>query len=207
MSRAKSLNLQALEEYQNEIFEHLLETEIKILPSPNYIKSQEELNWSDRTELIKKFFSWLKKSSITAEPVFLALNFVDRFLSYNCTDGHFEVLGAVAFALALKYEMPDVHDTAETCVSVINNLGGWEKGYESSDISSIERRLLKVLDYSLGIPSPFFFIRCIRRLDKSRQHILGLAQYFAASTMLMKQFVGTRPSLFAAASYFLSILY
>ncbi|KAK2035797.1 cyclin-like protein [Colletotrichum somersetense] len=206
MSRAKTLERQALEEYDEEIFEHLLDIEVKLLPLPNYMESQMELNWGDRAELIEKFFSWSKKSSITAEPVFLALNFVDRFLSYNDTSGHLEALGAVAFALALKYEIPDVHDRAETCPSVINDLGGWEKGYKSSDISSMEARLLKVLDHSLGIPSPFLFMRRIRSLDKSRQPVLRLAQYFAAGTMLMEQLVGTKPSLIAAASYFLSLI-
>ncbi|KAK1973566.1 cyclin-like protein [Colletotrichum cereale] len=209
-SQDEKLERQALEEYDEEIFDHLLEIEAKSLPLPYYMRFHTKLDWSDRRELVENFFSYSEEFSIPVEVVFLALNFVDRFLSSNSASSSFKLLGAVAFVLAVKYETPDVHyiypkTETETDPSILETMGGKDKGYTLSDIQSIERQLLRALDYSLGTPSPFFFLRRIRTLDKSRQNILGLAQYLAASTMLNEAFVGTRPSLIAAASYFLSL--
>ncbi|KAK1657640.1 cyclin-like protein, partial [Colletotrichum godetiae] len=174
-------------------------------PSAHYMELHQNLQWRDRRELVDRFLSYSIKFRIPMETVFLAINFVDRFLSRKCAGKHLEVLGSVAFTLAVKYETPDVHEKeTETYLSVLHDLGGFGKGYRPSDISSIERQLLGALDYLLGTPSPFFFLRRMQILDKSSQDILTIAQYLAASSMLYEEFLGIRPSQIASASYFLA---
>ncbi|KAK1963913.1 hypothetical protein LY78DRAFT_583668 [Colletotrichum sublineola] len=171
---------------------------MKSLPLPNYMELHENLQWRDRRELVKRFFSYSDEFNIPVETLFLALNCVDRYFCKKSPGNHFKILGAVAFRLAVKYERPNVHETE--IMSDILYLSEFDKEYRSSAKSSIEEQLLEVLDHYHGTPSPFLFLRRIRTLDDSEQDVLEIAQYIAASTMLNKDFVGTKPSRIAAAS-------
>ncbi|KAK2052354.1 hypothetical protein LY76DRAFT_671433, partial [Colletotrichum caudatum] len=171
----------------------------KVLPFAHYIEFHPYSGWDVRRRLVKRFILYCKQFTLPMEIIFLAANYVDRFLSKKTPKHHLRVLGAVAFLLAVEHE-GEIHHPP----SVFDLDSFYSIYYEQSDIPCIREQLLKMLEDHLRVPSPFYFLRRIATVDGPRPDIHTFARYLAASTVLDERFIGMKPSQVAAASYFLS---
>ncbi|EHK99444.1 putative G2/mitotic-specific cyclin-4 [Glarea lozoyensis 74030] len=92
-------------EYGDEIFAYMRELEIKMLPNPNYMDNQSEIQWSMRSVLMDWLIQVHHRFSLLPETLFLCVNYIDRFLSCKIVSlGKLQLVGATAIFVAAKYE-------------------------------------------------------------------------------------------------------
>ena len=102
-------------EYVDEIFSHLLNTEHKHLPSPDYMDTvQNDINQNMRGILVDWLVEVAEEYKLSSENLYLSANYVDRFLSVvPVLRGKLQLVGVSCMLIASKYEeifAPQVED-------------------------------------------------------------------------------------------------
>ncbi|KAI8979656.1 cyclin-like protein [Mycotypha africana] len=187
-------------EYADEIYEHLYDTEVKMLPDANYLNVQSpEFSWGMRSILIDWVIEIHFLFGLMPETLFLAVNIIDRFLSVRqIALGKMQLVGLTALFIASKFE--------ELASPLINDyLHMTDNNYNESQMKEAERFILDALDFRLLYPHPLNFIRRIcSRDDFNDINVRTLAKYFAEISCLDEKLIAVRPSKIAAASVWLA---
>ncbi|ETS80125.1 hypothetical protein PFICI_07654 [Pestalotiopsis fici W106-1] len=187
-------------EYGDEIFEYMKEMEIALLPSAHYMDIQTEIQWSMRSVLMDWVIQVHGRFNLLPETLFLAVNFIDRFLSVKVVSlGKLQLVGATALFLAAKYEEINCPSVQEIVYMV-------ENSYSVDEILKAERYMLSMLNFDLGFPGPMSFLRRISKADDYDLETRTLAKYFLEVTIMDERFVACPPSFLAAGSHCLSRL-
>lgn len=138
--------------------------------------------------------------NLLPETLFLAVNFIDRFLSVKVVSlGKLQLVGATALFLAAKYEEINCPSVQEIVYMV-------ESSYSVDEILKAERYMLSMLNFDLGFPGPMSFLRRISKADDYDLETRTLAKYFLEVTIMDERFVACPPSFLAAGSHCLSRL-
>ncbi|KAJ6144764.1 G2/mitotic-specific cyclin-4 [Penicillium chermesinum] len=187
-------------EYSPEIFFHLRSQEIALLPTADYMNSQNELQWSMRAVLMDWLVQVHFRFALLPETLFLCVNFIDRFLSNKIISlGKLQLVGATALFIASKYEEiqpPSVHE-------IVYMVDG---GYTADEILKAERFMLNILNFDLGWPGPMSFLRRISKADDYDLETRTVAKYFLELTIMDERFVSTPPSFSSAGAHCLARL-
>ncbi|KAI2789564.1 G2/mitotic-specific cyclin-4 [Penicillium oxalicum] len=187
-------------EYSTEIFEYLRVKEIEMLPAPDYMANQGEIQWSMRAILMDWLVQVHFRFALLPETLFLCVNLVDRFLSKKVVSvGKLQLAGATAIFIAAKYE----EITAPTVSEIKFMVDG---GYTVDEILKAERFMLNILNYDLGWPGPMSFLRRISKADDYDLETRTVAKYFLELTIMDERFVATPPSFLSAGAHCLSRL-
>jgi hypothetical protein len=187
-------------EYGDEIFGYLRQLEQKMRPDHNYMEIQAEIQWSMRSVLIDWLTQVHARFDLLPETLFLAVNYVDRFLSMKVVSlGKLQLVGATAIYVAAKYE-------EISCPSLNEIVFMVDGGYTIEEITKAERFMLNMLDYNMGWPGPMSFLRRISKADDYDLETRTLAKYFLEVTIMDERFVGCVPSFLAAGSHCLARL-
>lgn len=182
-------------EYADEIFAHLRELEVKMLPNPFYMEDQNELQWSMRAVLMDWLVQVHSRCNLLPETLFICANFVDRFLSGKIVSlGKLQLVGATALFLAAKKEEINCPTLSEIVFMVDNT-------YTSDELIKAERYMLNILNWELEWPGPMSFLRRISKADDYDLETRTLAKYFLEVTLMEERFIGTPCSFTAAASH------
>ncbi|KAH6648866.1 cyclin-like protein [Truncatella angustata] len=187
-------------EYGDEIFQYMKEMEIALLPNPHYMDIQTEIQWSMRGVLMDWVIQVHGRFNLLPETLFLAVNFIDRFLTVKVVSlGKLQLVGATAIFLAAKYEEINCPSVQEIVYMV-------DGGYSVDEILKAERYMLSMLDFNLGFPGPMSFLRRISKADDYDLETRTLAKYFLEVTVMDERFVASPPSFLAAGAHCLSRL-
>ncbi|KAI1847201.1 hypothetical protein JX266_006741 [Neoarthrinium moseri] len=187
-------------EYGDEIFEYMKEMEITLLPSAHYMDIQTEIQWSMRSVLMDWVIQVHGRFNLLPETLFLAVNYIDRFLSVKVVSlGKLQLVGATAIFLAAKYEEINCPSVQEIVYMV-------DSGYSVEEILKAERYMLSMLDFNLGWPGPMSFLRRISKADDYDLETRTLAKYFLEVTIMDERFVASPPSFVSAGAHCLSRL-
>ncbi|KAI9801580.1 MAG: hypothetical protein M1825_003259 [Sarcosagium campestre] len=187
-------------EYGEDIFAYMREMEMKMLPNPHYMDVQAEIRWSMRSILVDWLVQVHTRFNLLPETLFLAVNYIDRFLSRKVVSlGKLQLVGATALFIAAKYEEVNCPSIAELVYMV-------EEGYTADEILKAERFMLTMLGFELGYPGPMNFLRRVSRADEYDLDTRTLSKYFLEVTIMDERFVGTPASFVAAGSYMLARL-
>ncbi|KAG7192670.1 uncharacterized protein KQ657_001451 [Scheffersomyces spartinae] len=185
-------------EYAPEIFNYMHELEHKLAPDPNYIDRQEELRWEMRAVLMDWVVQVHQRFSLLPETLYLAVNYIDRFLSKRKVSlSRFQLVGAVALFLAAKFEeinCPTIQEVAYMADNV----------YSIDDFKKAERFMIDVLEFDMGWPGPMSFLRRTSKADDYDYETRTLAKYFLEITIMDHRFVASQPSWLAAGAHYLS---
>ncbi|KAL2075148.1 hypothetical protein VTL71DRAFT_90 [Oculimacula yallundae] len=182
-------------EYGDEIFQYMRELENKMLPNPNYMDSQTEIQWSMRSVLMDWLIQVHHRFSLLPETLFLCVNYIDRFLTCKIVSlGKLQLVGATAIFVAAKYEEIN-------CPSVNEIVYMVDGGYTVDEILKAERFMLSMLSFELGWPGPMSFLRRISKADDYDLETRTLAKYFLEVTIMDERFVGSPPSYVAAGAH------
>jgi hypothetical protein len=188
-------------EYSDEIFEHLRFLEQRLKPEVFYVVPPSF--WDDRAELVNWLVAVHNKCGLIHETLFLAINYLDRYLfRNNVEDSELDLFGATSLLLATKYE-DDKFDHG-TLGNTLVELA--DETFTSNELYEAESRMLAGLQYDLGWPCPLSFIHRISRADNYEVHVRTLSKYFLDITVMDKRFVGCVPSFIAAGAYCLARL-
>lgn len=170
----------------------------RMRPNPHYMDNQAEIQWSMRSVLMDWLVQVHLRFTLLPETLFLAVNYVDRFLSCKVVSlGKLQLVGATAIFVAAKYEEINCPSVQEIVYMV-------DGGYTVDEILKAERFMLSMLQFELGWPGPMSFLRRISKADDYDLETRTLAKYFLEITVMDERFVGCTPSFTAAGAHCLA---
>ncbi|KAF2731165.1 G2/mitotic-specific cyclin CYB1, partial [Polyplosphaeria fusca] len=187
-------------EYVVEIFEYLKELEIATMANPDYMDSQNELEWKMRGILVDWLLEVHTRFRLLPETLFLAVNIIDRFLSNKIVQlDRLQLVGVTAMFIASKYEevlSPHVQNFRHVA----------DDGFTEEEILTAERFVLSSLNYDLSYPNPMNFLRRISKADNYDIQTRTLGKYLLEISCLDHRFIAHPPSQVAAAAMYLARL-
>jgi len=160
--------------------------------------NQKELGWKMRTILVDWLVEIHSNFRLLPETLYLAVNIVDRFLSLRVVSlVKLQLVGITAMFIASKYE-------EVVAPSVKNFVYMADGGYSDKEILKAERYVLQVLDFRLCYPNPMNFLRRVSKADDYDIQTRTIAKYLMEISLFDNRFLGTAPSMAAAAALYLA---
>ncbi|KAF1945877.1 hypothetical protein EJ02DRAFT_441427 [Clathrospora elynae] len=185
-------------EYGDEIFEYMHSLEERMKPNASYMDHQAEIQWSMRSVLMDWLVQVHNRFTLLPETLFLAVNYVDRFLSCKVVSlGKLQLVGATALFVAAKYEEINCPSVQEIVYMV-------DGAYTGDEVLKAERFMLSMLQFELGWPGPMSFLRRISKADDYDLETRTLSKYFLEITVMDERFVGCAPSFLSAGAHCLA---
>ncbi|KAL5486181.1 CLB4 [Sanghuangporus weigelae] len=184
-------------EYSEEIFDYMSKLELEMMPNPDYIQGQSDLNWDMRQTLVDWLLQVHLRYYLLPETLWIAINLVDRFLSKRIVSVvKLQLVGVVAMFIAAKYE-EILAPSVEEFVFMT------EGGYSKEEILKGERIVMQTLDFKISsYCSPYSWVRRISKADEYDIQTRTLCKYIVEVTLLDYRFLRVKPSLVAAVGMY-----
>ncbi|RDX57574.1 hypothetical protein OH76DRAFT_1334656 [Lentinus brumalis] len=184
-------------EYAEDIFEYMQELEEDVMPSPEYMDGQSEINWHMRQTLVDWLLQVHLRYHMLPETLWIAVNIVDRFLSKRVVSLlKLQLVGVTAMFIAAKYE-EILAPSVEEFVFMT------ERGYSKEEILKGERIMLQTLDFKVShYCSPYSWMRKISKADDYDLQTRTLSKFLTEVTLLDHRFLRVKPSLVAAVGMY-----
>ncbi|XP_019903600.1 cyclin-A1 isoform X2 [Esox lucius] len=194
-----SQDVMCLAEYAEDIHRNLRESEITCRPKPGYMRKQPDITNCMRVILVDWLVEVGQEYKLCGETLFLAVNYMDRFLScMSVLRGKLQLVGTAAILLAAKYEEvypPEVDDFVYIT----------DDTYSKKQLLRMEHLLLKVLAFGMTVPTTHQFLRHLLTVHSVCFKTENLALYVAELSMLeVDPFLHYTPSMVAAAAFCLA---
>lgn len=184
--------------YAREIHDYLHAAQAKFRPAAGYMKRQPDVNEKMRSILVDWLADVHWKFRFVPETLFLAVNFLDRYLeAERVVRTELQLVGIAALQLACKVEEL-VTPEAREFVYVTDN------AYSLQQFQEMEGRVLRGLDYALTAPTPLRFFERYSRIAQLSKESLCLGQYLLELSLLDVGMLRYKPSLVAAAAVYLA---
>ena len=173
--------------------------QIELAALPAYMELvQTDVTWSMRSLLMDWVVQVHKRFQLLPETLFVAVNYIDRFLSLKAVSvAKLQLVGATALFLAAKFEEINCPSIEELLYMVDNT-------YSAPEVLKAEKYMMTTLRFQLAWPGPMSFLRRISRADDYDLDTRTIAKYFLDVAVMDHRFVSALPSLVAAAAYCLA---
>ncbi|CAL4905587.1 unnamed protein product [Urochloa decumbens] len=194
--------------YTSDIYTYLraLEVEPTRRSRSDYIEAvQADVTANMRTILVDWLVEVAEEYKLVADTLYLAISYVDRFLSYNALGrDRLQLLGVAAMLIAAKYEEISPPHAEDFCYITDNT-------YTKQELVKMETDILKLLQFELGNPTIKTFLRRFTRSaheDKKQSILLMefLGSYLAELSLLDYGCLRFLPSVVAASVMFVARL-
>ncbi|KAH9928629.1 cyclin-like protein [Fomitopsis serialis] len=184
-------------EYAEDIFDYMNELEDDVLPNPEYMEGQTEINWQMRQTLVDWLLQVHLRYHMLPETLWIAINIVDRFLTKRIVSVlKLQLVGVTAMFVAAKYEeilAPSVDEFVYMT----------ENGYSREEILKGERIVLQTLEFKIShYCSPYSWMRKISKADDYDIQTRTLSKFLTEVTLLDYRFLRVKPSLVAAVGMY-----
>ncbi|XP_033637998.1 G2/mitotic-specific cyclin-B3-like [Asterias rubens] len=183
--------------YAQDIFNYLKEREL-ITPIQSYFEKQPEVNTHMRAVLVDWLVEVQENFELNHETLYLAVKLIDRYLMKKVvTRDVLQLLGATSLFIACKYDErcpPALDDFKYIC----------DDAYERQQFIDTEMAILRLLDFDLGIPLSYRFLRRYAKCAHASMETLTLARFILEHSLMESQFLETRDSKVAAAALLLA---
>ena len=185
-------------EYDGEIYKMLHNTEEEFRPSHNYMSFQPGINENMRAKLIDWLIDVHYNFELNEETLFLTVNILDRFLDKSeVSRDNLQLIGISCLFIACKYEesfSPEISDF----VYVTDN------AYTREDVIITERKILRLLDYELTVPTSLRFYERYSRICKFDEYTFNIGLFLIELSLVDYGFLKYKPSTLAGAAVYLS---
>jgi cyclin B len=192
-------NPELCEEYIEDIFEHLKETEFNHIPSAVYMKMQNDINEKMRGILCDWLVEVHLKFKLLPETLFLTVNLIDRYLEKKqILRTKLQLVGVTSMLIACKYEeiyAPEVRDFVYIT----------DKAYTKEEILLMENEILSTLNYNITVPSPLRFCEVYRYFLKMDECTFMFCKYLLELFLIEYKMLRYNPSLLAASTIFITL--
>lgn len=184
-------------EYFQDIYMYLKESEMKHLAKPNYMAKQNDITPSMRSILVDWLVEVGEEYKLQTETLHLAVNYIDRFLSYMAVQrSKLQLVGTACMFIAAKYEEIYPPDVSEFVYIT-------DDTYNKRQVLRMEHLVLKVLGFDLSVPTIHIFVSKMVELEggvgeNTKNKIRALALYLAELSMVDGDFLKYPPSQIAA---------
>lgn len=184
--------------YAMDIFNYLKSRE-SLFPIDDYMPRQKGLtNWM-RALLVDWMVEVQESFELNHETLYLAVKLVDLYLCKStAAKEQLQLLGAASLFIASKFDErvpPLVDDFLYIC----------DGAYTLNELLSMEMGILKVIDFKLGIPLSYRFLRRYARCARVSMPTLTLARYVLELCLLEYSVVSLSDSKMAAAALYIAI--
>ncbi|XP_046666061.1 G2/mitotic-specific cyclin-A-like isoform X2 [Homalodisca vitripennis] len=167
-----------MEEYREEIFQYLLKAESRQRAKALYMRRQPDVTYSMRSILVDWLVEVAEEYKLQTETLFLAVTFIDRFLSVmSVVKGKLQLLGTAAMFVAAKYEEIYPPDVGEFVYIT-------DDTYNKRQVLRMEQLILKVLGFDISVPTIYAFLQHIAVDCNLSLRLTSLAQYLCELTLL-----------------------
>uniref|UniRef100_A0A1B0ART7 Uncharacterized protein n=1 Tax=Glossina palpalis gambiensis TaxID=67801 RepID=A0A1B0ART7_9MUSC len=184
--------------YAMDIFNYLKAREAEF-PIDDYMKRQVHLSKRMRTLLVDWMVEVQETFELRHETLYLAVKMVDLFLcKVVINKDKLQLLGASALFIACKFEEctpPLIEDFLNIC----------DGAYKHEELIHLEKCTLRTLDYDLGIPLSYRFLRRYARCAKIAIPTLTLARYILELSLMDYDTIAFSDSKMAAAALFIAL--
>jgi len=189
------VDIYAVEEYAKDIYSYLRTTESKFLPKWNYMSKQPDITHSMRAILVDWLVEVSEEYKLQTETLYLAISYIDRFLSYMSVQrAKLQLVGTACMFIAAKYEEIYPPDVGEFVYIT-------DDTYNKRQVLRMEHLVLKVLNFDLSVPSSHLFVSQIADMGNCNEKTKHLAMYLNELSLLYgDKFLQHCPSLVAATS-------
>jgi len=186
-------------EYFNDIYNYLRQSEVKRLPKSNYMTKQPDISHSMRSILVDWLVEVAEEYKLHTETLYLAVSYIDRFLSYMSVQrSKLQLVGTACMFIAAKYEEIYPPDVGEFVYIT-------DDTYNKRQVLRMEHLVLKVLGFDLSVSTANVFLSQMCDLSKTDEKTKHLAMFLCELSLLHgDSFLKFCPSLVAAASLALS---
>jgi len=186
-------------EYFNDIYNYLRQSEVKRLPKSNYMTKQPDISHSMRSILVDWLVEVAEEYKLHTETLYLAVSYIDRFLSYMSVQrSKLQLVGTACMFIAAKYEEIYPPDVGEFVYIT-------DDTYNKRQVLRMEHLVLKVLGFDLSVSTANVFLSQMCDLSQTDEKTKHLAMFLCELSLLHgDSFLKFCPSLVAAASLALS---
>merc|ERR1719357_2342696 len=169
----KSVDVNEVPEYAAEIHTYLREIEVKSRPKAGYMKKQPDITNSMRAILVDWLVEVGEEYKLQNETLYLAVNYIDRFLSsMSVQRAKLQLVGTAAMFIASKYEEIYPPDVGEFVYIT-------DDTYNKRQVLRMEHLVLKVLKFSVSPPTAYFFVNHLAKMAGCTDKTTALAQFLA----------------------------
>ncbi|KZS11122.1 Cyclin A1-like protein [Daphnia magna] len=182
------------EVYLKDIYTYLRNCEERHRPKPHYMRKQSDITPGMRAILIDWLVEVAEEYKIHNETLFLAVSFIDRFLSHmSVLRGKLQLVGTAAMFIASKYEEIYPPEVGEFVYIT-------DDTYTKKQVLRMEHLILKVLAFELAVPTSNYFLQRYIQLSRSSETCLHLASYLCELTLMETEpYLHHLPSVVAAS--------
>ena len=186
-------------DYLMDNLQDLHQREKTSFPNPNYLRSH-PIDNRKRSILVDWLVEMTHKTSFKQETLFLAVCYIDRYLSQaSIKVNELQLLGVTALLITCMYkELRSEHLHVNECVFLTNNM------YTRAQIYDMELRILTVLRFDVGTPTTSTFMDIFSGLCDMERVEMAVTRYIAELSLLqggkMLRFL---PSMRAASALLL----
>jgi len=194
-AEGETVDIFSVPEYSQDIYCYLREAETKHLPKWNYMSKQPDITHSMRSILVDWLVEVAEEYKLQTETLYLAVSYIDRFLSYMSVQrAKLQLVGTACMFIASKYEEIYPPDVGEFVYIT-------DDTYNKRQVLRMEHLVLKVLGFDLSAPTSHLFVSQLGQMSHTNEKTQHLAMYLnELSLMSGENFLRYTPSLVAAAS-------
>ncbi|XP_076302514.1 cyclin A isoform X1 [Lasioglossum baleicum] len=167
-----------VDEYRADIFQYLRVAESQHRPKPGYMKKQPDITYSMRSILVDWLVEVAEEYQLQTETLYLAVSYIDRFLSYmSVVRAKLQLVGTAAMFIAAKYEEIYPPDVGEFVYIT-------DDTYSKKQVLRMEHLILRVLSFDLTVQTPLTFLMEYCISNNLSEKIKFLAMYLCELSML-----------------------
>jgi len=193
-SQGETVDIFTAPEYNQDIYKYLRGAEHKHLAKWNYMGKQPDITHSMRGILVDWLVEVSEEYKLQTETLYLAVNYIDRFLSVMSVQrAKLQLVGTAAMFIASKYEEIYPPDVSEFVYIT-------DDTYNKRQVLRMEHLVLKVLGFDVSVPTSHLFVSKLSEMAGSDDTATSLGMYLNELSLMSGDFLAYLPSLVAAAS-------
>jgi len=186
--------------YADECCDNLLAREERFGLTPDYMTTvQQDITHNMRSILVDWLVEVAEEYKLLTQTIFLAVNYVDRFLGlYSIDRNKLQLVGLTSMLIASKYEETDPPKINEF-VYISDDT------YTKDDVLKMECILLSSLQFNMSVPTAWEFVRGFCSSATIGDRPKFLAHFLTELFLMFSCNLKYRPSMVAAAAVFLAL--
>lgn len=186
-------------QYAQDIFLYFKQRELKFIPR-RYMEQQNEITQDMRAVLVDWLVEVQESFELNHETLYSAVRLVDLYLSRATVNKeNLQLVGTTAMLISSKFEErcpPCVDDFLYIC----------DDAYTRRDLIKMEMSILKAVDFDIGLPLSYSFLRRYARVSKASMETLTLARFILETSLMEYDLVDVKDSLLAASALMLAFI-
>ncbi|KAG8454092.1 hypothetical protein GDO86_000652 [Hymenochirus boettgeri] len=195
----KVVNSNDVQDYAKEIHTYIRDMEVKCKPKAGYMQKQPDITCNMRAILVDWLVEVGEEYKLQNETLYLAVNYIDRFLSsMSVLRGKLQLVGTAAMLLASKFEEIYPPEVAEFVYIT-------DDTYTKKQVLKMEHLVLKVLSFDLAAPTILQYLNQYFQIHKVHPKVESLSMFLGELSLVdADPFLRYLPSVVSASAFIIA---